>query len=85
MYFRNNKKPTVTAAALVEEMKDEPYFSEYYDEECDEDKKPPNFKTEMCRNTINYGKCNFKGCTYAHSEKELRRKKPHTKKVNGYD
>ena len=59
----------------MEEFKDEEeYFSEYYEEE-DVDKLPPNYKTEMCRNTINYGKCTFRGCTYAHSDKELRKKK----------
>ena len=63
---------------------DERYYDEYeyYEEEeypAQEpmNKKDPRYKTMMCHNMINKGECPYKKeCTYAHSEKELRKTKP---------
>ena len=59
------------------------YDDDYYDQDDDNFKygfqyrldktKHPKYKTEMCRNLETYGHCSFNGCTFAHSDYELRK------------
>lgn len=65
------------------------YDEEYYDEQEDTESmqvseiqiKHPKYKTVMCRNIVSHGECNFDGCTFAHSDKELRKPQKNTGKV----
>ena len=70
-------------------MDENDYDDEYYDQEEENYKygynyrfdktKHPKFKTEMCRNIKDYGSCSFNGCTFAHTDVELRKIKMNQK------
>jgi len=69
-----------TPMVITSEPKEVEDFDFFADSPKNFDKKPkwnpknnPKFKTQMCRNIEMYGDCNFTGCTYAHSRKELRK------------
>ena len=74
--FNNEKKPQAASDSKNEEAASSPAPKKLEKKETSEDpseeqKRPANYKTVLCKWYEQGGKCYNKNCTYAHGQKEL--------------